>query len=320
MSTRIALALAATLALATSACSSADQGANEQPGELYTFTSDQGGFDTHSFYYDTGREVVVFDAQFTKAYAEQLIDDIHAHTSSPIHWVVVTHPNPDKFNGAGAFQAIGAKVVASKETAEAIPGVHAYKKAYFVGAGSFTDATYPPEAHVDMTYDGAFDLPLMDGATVHLETLAHPAVSTTQTVAHVPAIKALIVGDVVHHGAHAWLEGGIRDNKPEPDLAAWSLALDELGAYPGTTVYGGRGAPAPVEQAVLDEKAYLSKMDQIVKDYVAGVADKADLTGPNAEQHYQAITDLAKSAYPAYQYDYLITYGVYGLVNADAAK
>lgn len=264
--------------------------------------------------------MVVFDAQFTASYATQLIDDIHAHTSSPIKWVVITHPNPDKFNGASAFQAIGAKVVASVETAQAIPGVHAYKKAYFVGTGAFTDATYPEEAHVDVTYEGSFDLPLEGGAEVHLETLAHPAVSTTQTVAHIPALHALVVGDVVHHEAHAWLEGGIRDGKPSPDLGAWRLALDELSAYPGTTVYGGRGDAAPVDQAVQDEKAYLTKMESIVADYVANVPDKSELSGPKAEEHYQASTALAKQAFPAYRYDYLITYGVYGLVSQYAAK
>jgi glyoxylase-like metal-dependent hydrolase (beta-lactamase superfamily II) len=319
-STRIASALVASISLASSACGSAASPAGDHPGTMHTFTSDQGGFDTHSFYYDTGREVVVFDAQFTADYAQQVIADVKAHTASPIRWVVVTHPNPDKFNGAGAFQAIGAKVVASAETAQAIPGVYAYKKAYFVGTGAFTDATYPPQAHIDMTYEGSFDLPLEGGAGVHLATLMHSAVSSTQTVAHIPAIDALVVGDVVHHQAHAWLEGGLRNGAPDPDLASWSAALDELSTYSGTTVYGGRGQTAPVDQAVADEKAYLSKMDTLVADYVAGVADKSQLSGPMAQQHYQAIADLAQQAFPAYDYDYLIAYGVYGLVNQDLAK
>ena len=72
---------------------------------LFTFTSDAAGFDTHSFWLDTGREVVVFDAQFTAARAEKLIAEIRSKTSHPIRFVVVTHPNPDKFNGAAAFQA-----------------------------------------------------------------------------------------------------------------------------------------------------------------------------------------------------------------------
>ena len=76
---------------------------------LFMFTSDAAGFDTHSFWLDTGREVVVFDAQFTEELAGKLIAEIRSKTPHPIRFVVVTHPNPDKFNGAAAFQAIGAR-------------------------------------------------------------------------------------------------------------------------------------------------------------------------------------------------------------------
>lgn len=276
---------------------------------LETFTSDSTGFDTHSFWLDTGREVVVFDAQFTEGYASQLIAEIRAKTASPIRWVVITHPNPDKFNGASAFQKIGAKVVASESTARAIPGVHAYKKGYFVNvAHAFTEATYPAQAKIDVTFRGDLDLPLEGTTKVRLHELQHAGVSSTQTVAFVPQLDALVVGDLVHHGAHAWLEGGIVDGKPAPDLASWALALDELRAYGGATVYGGRGTQATVDAAVTEQKAYLTRMNEIVTRYVAehGAAG-AD---------YKAITALAKEAYPDHALPYLIEYGVYGLVAA----
>ena len=76
---------------------------------------------------------MAFDAQFTPDPAEPAIASLRAQTDNPITYLVITHPNPDKFNGAPAFQAEGAEVIASKATADAIPGVHAYKKAGFVG-------------------------------------------------------------------------------------------------------------------------------------------------------------------------------------------
>ncbi|MFY0536083.1 MBL fold metallo-hydrolase [Nannocystis pusilla] len=198
---------------------------------LHTFTSDAAGFDTHSFYYDTGREVVVFDAQFTEPLAQALVEDIRTHTDSPIRYVVITHPNPDKFNGVGPLRAAGATVVASEATAAAIPGVHAYKRAAFIGNGTFTEDSYPPEATVDLTFRDSLRLELLGDATVELQVLENAGVSSTQTVAHIPAAEALIVGDLVHHGAHAWLEGGIVDGAPRPDLSAWAAALDELRAW-----------------------------------------------------------------------------------------
>jgi glyoxylase-like metal-dependent hydrolase (beta-lactamase superfamily II) len=347
MSIRARLSIAAVFALAISACGPGAQPSGpamtispaptvaptprplpppapappaEQRGKLYEFTSDDKGFDTHSFYYDTGHEVVVFDAQFTEGYAEDLLADIKKHTASEIRYVVVTHPNPDKFNGVGPFQRAGAKVVSSFATALAIPGVHAYKKAYFIGAGAFTEETYPPEAKVDITFADDFSLPLSGGARVELSRLSHAGVASTQTVAYIPAIEALIVGDLVHNKAHAWLEGGIVDGKPAPDLASWQSALDELNAYPEATVYGGRGQAAKVKDAIAEEQAYLAKMEQIVTEYVATVKDKSELSGPKAAEHHQKIADLATAAYPDYTLSYMITYGVYGLVSQIAAE
>lgn len=305
-----AIVSVALTALSPTACDAP----GEPVGELYTFTSDASGFDTHSFYYDTGSEVIVFDAQFTHPLAEALIEDIRGNTDSPIRWVVITHPNPDKFNGAAPLQAAGATVIASEATTAAIPGVHAYKRAYFIGAGAFTEDSYPPQATVDRTFTDELRLPLASGATIDLKVLRHAGVASTQTVAHIPAIDALIVGDLVHHGAHAWLEGGLVDGAPRPDLDAWAAALDELRAWPGTTVHGGRGEPAPLELAITAQQDYLVRIEQIVADYVAGVADPAAFTGPDAATHWAAIAGAARAAFPERTLDYLISYGVYGLV------
>jgi glyoxylase-like metal-dependent hydrolase (beta-lactamase superfamily II) len=296
--------------------------ARAAPSALATFTSDAAGFDTHSFWLDTGREVVVFDAQFTEGLAERLVAEIRQATTSPIKFVVVTHPNPDKFNGARVFQALGAKVVASESTAAAIPGVHAYKKAYFVGvAKMFTDATYPPQARIDLTFRGDLDLPLEGATKVRLHELTHGGVSTTQTVALVPQLKALIVGDLVHHGAHAWLEGGIVNGAPAPDLASWRQALDELRAYEGATVYGGRGRPAAVDEAVSAEQAYLARMNLLVTRYVEGLGPaRAELKGPGANAHYKKIAALAAAELPDHALPYLVEYGVYGLVDRIASN
>jgi glyoxylase-like metal-dependent hydrolase (beta-lactamase superfamily II) len=308
----------AVFSLAAAGCSSPQtEAATPVAGaSVGVFTSDASGFDTHSWYLDTGREVVVFDAQFTPQLAEQAIASIRSRTASPIRWVVVTHPNPDKFNGASAFQAIGAKVVASKATAAAIPGVHAYKRAFFVEvAGMFSPEAYPREARVDVTFEGSYTLPLEAGV-VRLQELKNPGVSITQTVAVLDDQKALVVGDLVHHEAHAWLEGGIRDGKPRPDLVAWRAALDELKAFPGYAVHGGRGRVAPVEAAVPLQQAYLNEMEGLVKSYVEALPDRSVLQGAGAGQHWKALGEKAKQRFPEHALPYLIEYGVYGLATS----
>ena len=176
--------------LAASSSTACDTQA-EPRGELHTFTADSAGFDTHSSYYDTGGEVIVFDAQFTGSLAADLIQDIRDNTDSSIRRVVITHPNPDRFNGVGPLRAAGATLVASEATAAAIPGVHAYKRTSFIGAGMFTEQTYPSQASVDRTFADELRLPIADGAMVELTVLQSSGVASTQTVAHIPAIDAL---------------------------------------------------------------------------------------------------------------------------------
>lgn len=290
-------------------------------GTLYTFESDGNGFNTKTFFYDTGSEVVAFDAQFTPEYAQQAIEHLRTGTDNPITFVVVTHPNPDKFNGLSAFADEGAQAVASVATAEAMPGVNDYKKAFFVGAGMFTDETYPALGTIDQTFEGETTLELGDGKTVELVELGEPGVSSTQTVAFIPELNALIVGDLVHHKAHAWLEGGIVDGMATPTIDGWIADLRELeerfAGEPEPMVYGGRGEAAPLSVAVADQIAYLERADQIITDFVAGLGDRKDeLNGPTAGDHYAALQAEFEAAFPDYALGYMILYGAYGLANS----
>lgn len=288
--------------------------------QIHQFESDANGFNTKNFFYDNGEEVVVFDTQFTADLAAQSIAFIRSKTKSPITTVVITHPNPDKFNGATEFQKLGAKVVASKATAAAISGVHAYKKYYFTQiAKMFSDATYPQEARIDQTFERELDLRLRNGEVIELRELAQPGVSSTQTVAFVPTAKFLLVGDLVHHRAHAWLEGGIVNGKATPTLAGWIADLRQIAAmYPETTaVYGGRGEAAPLKTAINEQIVYLQKADQIVSDYVSHLgARKAELAGPKAAEHSAALQAQFEREFPSYGLGYMINYGVYGLANS----
>jgi glyoxylase-like metal-dependent hydrolase (beta-lactamase superfamily II) len=292
-----------------------------EDGALYTFDSGEAGFFTKTYFYDTGQEVVAFDAQFTPDLAEAAIASLREQTDNPITYLVITHPNPDKFNGAPVFQEEGAKVIASEATEAAIPGVHEYKKAGFVGMGMFTEETYPQQATVDETFTGTHALELSGGKTVELSELSEPGVSSTQAVAFIPQLNALIVGDLVHHKLHAWLEGGIVNGQATPTIDGWVADLQELEerftADPEPTVYGGRGEPAPLSVAVADQIAYLERADQIVTDYVAELGDKTtELSGEKAGEHYAAIQARLEEAFPDYAFPAMISFSVYGLVNS----
>jgi glyoxylase-like metal-dependent hydrolase (beta-lactamase superfamily II) len=288
-------------------------------GTLGVYQSDQNGFDTRTYWYDDGREVTVFDTQFVPALTEAMVAEIVQSTSSPITRVVVTHPNPDKFNGLSVLSKLGAVSIASKATADAMTGVDTYKRYFWITiAKAFTPQTYPVFQPVTETFSGTTTITLASGETISLFELKNPGVSTTQTVARIDATGDLIVGDLVHHNAHAWLEGGIVDGKPKPDLKGWIAALAELKSLGGKIVRGGRGDDALVDEAVSQQQAYLSAMDNLVTEYIVGLGSaKSELGDPaKAAKHYAAIQARAVELFPNHRLDYLIGYGIYGLVNS----
>lgn len=288
-------------------------------GTLGVYQSDANGFDTRTYWYDDGREVTVFDTQFVPALAEAMISEVRKSTKNPITRVVVTHPNPDKFNGLSVLHKLGATSIASKATADAMKGVNDYKEYFWVNiAKAFTKEAYPKFEEVKQTFEGQLVIKLESGETITLVQLKNAGVSSTQTVARIDATGDLIVGDLVHHNAHAWLEGGIVDGKTKIDIASWLAALDELKGLGGKIVHGGRGDDAPVDAAVADEQQYLKAMDSLVTNYVKDLGPRAsELKDPaKSAEHYKAIQAQAEAAFPNRKLSYLIGYGVYGLVNS----
>ena len=129
--------LSKTFAILSAVSLSLGCAAPAEAGKLGVFTSDANGFDTHTFYYDDGREVTLIDTQFVPALTQAMVEQVKRETHSPITRVIVTHPNPDKFNGLAYLHALGVESIASRATADAMPGVNEYKKYYFVNIGTF---------------------------------------------------------------------------------------------------------------------------------------------------------------------------------------
>lgn len=310
-----------TLALIaiTTGCSAAATHTNASTftPRVISYQSDANGFDTRTFFVEGEQEVVAIDAQFTPELAKKSIAHLRTFTDKPITWLVITHPNPDKFNGASVFRDLGARILSSAATAAAIPGVHAYKEYFFVEmAKMFPKGTYPQPVPVDQTFNGKMDLVLRGGERLQLQELTSPGVSSTQTVVSVPSANALFVGDLVHFQAHAWLEGGIVNGKPVPTLEGWKKDLHEIAdSYPASTiVYGGRGEPVRLDLGVREQIRYLDRAEKLVRAALARTADKSVLDGAGA--WYKELSERFAKEFPGYQLPYMIEYGAYGLVNS----
>lgn len=307
------LVTATVLALAASGASSA--------GQLHVFTSEAAGFNTHSVWYDDGKEVTVVDTQFVPKIAQALVADIRKQTHSPITRVIVTHPNPDKFNALSVFHNEGAESIASVAAAAAIPGVDRYKRNFWVKAKAFTNDSYPKVEAVKTTFTGQRKITLKSGETITLIELKQPGISSNQIVVRIDKTGDLVVGDLVHTRTHAWLEGGIVDGKPVPTLAGWKADLKELLKLGHGKAYGGRGDFVPVPQAVAQQIAYLEKAEAIVDRYIGSLGDKkTELSNPAKQVlHYSAIQAEFVKTFPDYAMPDLIGYSIYGLVQQKLA-
>lgn len=298
----------------------ADSHIRPEASKVIEFKSGQDGFDTRTFFYVTSEEVIAIDSQFTPKLAEDSIKHLRKFTDKPITTLIITHPNPDKFNGASAFKKLGAQVISSKATSEAIPRTHQYKQYYFVEmAKMFTKETYPTPIEVNETFTGEKKLILKNKEEVLLKELKLPGVSSTQTAVFFKAQNALFVGDLVHHKAHAWLEGGIVAGAPVPTVDGWIKDLEELKRTfkSNPIVYGGRGENASLYIAARAQIDYLKKSVSIIKKQIAeSKFTKADLNTDKAAKFYGDLEGKFKKAFPHYELSYMITYGSYGLVQS----
>ena len=288
-------------------------------GTLTAFTSDTNGFDTHTYFYDDGKEVTLIDTQFVPKLTEAMVAQVKARTKSPITRVIVTHANPDKYNGLPYLHKLGVESVSSRAVAKDMPVVHAYKENFWVNnAKAFKPGTYPNFENVKTTFDKSTTIRLKSGETITLFELANPGVTTHQVVVRIDQSGDLVVGDLVHPKAHLWLEGGLVDGKPRPDLKRWSDAVGELPRLAAGKPYGGRGEVQTVADAVRGQQEYLAKAQSLVVNYVGELgARKAELQDAGKKgEHYKELEKRFASAFPDYKLPYMIGYSVYGLVDS----
>ncbi|MCB0422194.1 MAG: MBL fold metallo-hydrolase, partial [Bdellovibrionales bacterium] len=191
------------VSLSISACATSSTQESNPTGTIIEYKSGPEGFDTRTFFYVGKNEVVAIDSQFTPELAKKSIAHLRQFTDKPIKALIITHPNPDKFNGASVFKKEGAQIIGSKATADAMAGVNAYKKYYFVHmAKMFSEESYPSLTPIDETFEDSLTLNLKGDQVIRLVETNQPAISSNQTVVYIEGAGGLFVGDMIHHKAH----------------------------------------------------------------------------------------------------------------------
>lgn len=261
--------------------------------DIHTYTSPGDGFTTNSFWVETTEGVIVFDAQFLPEYAQALLDEIKRTTNTPITDVIITHGNPDKYNGIGTFLSAfpHAVVWATPEINARIQEIDAGKRAYFAPQyeGRYVDELTLPSELITTTHRitrGGVDIDLIP---------LDAGVSTAHLVAHLPSSGDLFVGDLVNPEVHGWLAEGMSDE--------WAHRLDDLEDINARTIHGGRGTSMITELALSQQRNYLKGFQGCV----------AKVSTPTLDEATQAsITQCVIMTFPEYAMEVMVGFSIPG--------
>lgn len=266
---------------------------------------------TKTYFYDNGEEVVVFDAQLTPELAKKSIAFIQAKTKNPITWVVILQPGVFQFNGIRAFQEIGARVIASSKTVNALPSEYESKKKFYLENNlfGFTLSNWQPLSVVDSVFEDSHRLELKNGQAIILKDLSKPGSSAHHTVAYIAEEEAIFVSDLIHYQVHAVIEGSLVENKNIPTFQSWIDDLNELNKIfkrdPEITVYASRGKLVNLPTGVFEQIRYLKSAYPIIMNYYS--ANRSNWQGNRVpEKFYREFQAEMEQAFPQLELSTLV--------------
>lgn len=175
------------------------------------------------------KEVVLIDAQFQKNDAQALVNKIKA-LNKTLTTIYISHSDPDYYFGLDTITKAfpDAKVVATKETVEAIKASKDGKLAYW---GEVLKEQAPTALVVpDVIQGNSFTV---DGETLLIKGSDGPA--PDRTYVWVPSLKAVVGGVVVSDNIHIW----IADTQTKLSRQHWQQTLEGIQALTPEIVVPG---------------------------------------------------------------------------------
>jgi glyoxylase-like metal-dependent hydrolase (beta-lactamase superfamily II) len=231
---------------------------NQQDFAFKVVTSSDDQFWTNSTIIEGAHDVMLVDAQLTKANAERVLQDLKA-TKKPLSIIYITHEHADHFLGLEVFKEAypTVRILASSNVVDRINKVYQQKIDKWKGIlGS--DATSHTVAI--SKYDDAF-IRFEDS---DIEIIRNIQGDTDEnTMLWLPGQKTVIAGDVVFSDMHVYTA--------ETDMAArkrWLYTLKKIRELKPAAVIPGHskaGAPLDATSAVNFTENYLLVFEEELK-------------------------------------------------------
>ena len=222
---------------------------------IKVFTSPDDQFSVNSVIAEGDHEVMLVDAQLTKAGAERVLEEIDA-TKKPLSLIYITHEHADHFLGLEVFKDAypGVRIIASSAVVSRINKVYQEKIDKW-------QAILGPGATSHVVAISKFDGSAFEFEGARIEVIRDIQGDTDQnTMLWIPGQRILIAGDVLFSGMHVYTA--------ETDGSARAKWLDTIRkvrqlkpsiAIPG---HGRAGAPLDANTAVDFTESYLLAFEE----------------------------------------------------------
>jgi glyoxylase-like metal-dependent hydrolase (beta-lactamase superfamily II) len=246
---------------------------------LIEVVADTGAYDVNATLIAGPTEALLVDAQFHASDARRLADQIAA-TGTHLKAIFITHPDEDHYLGAAVIveRFPGTPVymtpAAIAEFKEQAPKYLAGIKAHEPDEAPDSLVTPQPLPSTTLTVDGEKIeiIPDQQGDVL----------KPTNSFLWIPSLRAVVAGDIVFNGIHAWLGS----SSPEARVA-WHHSIARIAALHPLIVVAGHKSSADLP----DSPDVLRRMDQYLTDF-----DAARSASPDAKGLVTAMTEK----YPSY--------------------
>lgn len=237
--------------------------------EIFGYESPHDDYRTCSYYYETDRGVVLFDAQFHRSSAEELWEQIQSNTSGKLVWIVVSHAHPDHWFGLPVFRkhapdaiVISSDAVAKEMRDTSVARLALCRRRYGKECPDGLDALVYP----DITFTG--QATIGEGDT-RLELLEYGASEApVNVVGWMPEQRALFVGDIVFNGQHLYF--------PDRALINWYSILQDFERLGPEVILTGHMDRCP-PSLINENKRWIAKFLGLMAEEVPPGADMEDV-------------------------------------------
>lgn len=221
-------------------------------------------------------EAVLIDAQHIRSDVAAL-GDLIEQTGRRLTTIYVTHGHADHWYGAGDLLARfpGARVVATGGVVDYI--TESAELAAQQWSAMFGDRVVDPTVIPDVLDGSAIEL---EGAELRIVEVGQGDIAPS-TVVHVPAIDAVVTGDVVYNQIHAMLGFG----GPQ-EWDRWIQSIDTIEKLSPKMVVAGHKRPESSDREV-------TRMLDETRAYISNFAEGARTAGSADE-----LVQIMKSRYP----------------------